>query len=546
MQHCLENYEDKQASIAPYFIDIWGSLKYEVRNGESEDTIWATLEVLKTLATRLEGDNLRDYTLTVTRDCVTDLSNITYAGPSGRLLVAVMSASPSAFVMMVAPTITHLKENLRRPKTPDHNQDLLKILHVVLETRLLLSGVAMTDQEKTEFAAVDSVFKNLYNDVLRNPVQAGSKNASGEDELMTSMRAVQAVGALVGQVSVPTVVDPTASSRLLPDSVCLEVCNDLFTIFTQTGWSREKKRGTDDVLNETTRSLHRVVEAYPDGFGMLLDQSMSIIRGECLGNSPSAVSAIRTLGPLQAFVGCSTLPKAPAQSLDRFLRLSVAFANELIAAIDANSDPTIRSALSAGIESAFRYFNEACAAAQPDASAFTYGGSWVEHITSRYPSLSKLGSQTADEVMTDAASSRSLTVEETRQDFLLAGLAITRQVYLSVTVGSTSESNQGVTLRQSSSDKAAEHRFLHHVASLAGFLIHEMTEAQQTAVGAQDLALNLFQGDVVDISAVQQGDASSDAKWDWFVTGETNVLAFGMFEALRPASVAALVRYLCS
>lgn len=543
MQHCLEKYEDRKASIAPYFADIWGSLKYEVRNGESEDTIWATLEVLKTLATRLEGDNLRDYTLTVTRDCVTDLSNITYTAPSGRLLVAVLSANPSAFVMMVAPTITHVKDNLRHPKTPDHSQDLLMILHVVLETRLLLSGLQMTDQEKSEFSAIDSVFKNLYADVLKSRIQAGSKTTAGEDELKIAMRAVQAAGALIGQITVLPVIaveDKTAHTRLLPDSVCLEMCNDLFTIFSQTGWTGEKKRSTDDVLNETTRALHRATEAYPEGFSILLDQSISIIQDAWTKDRAGAASAIRTLGPLLAFVGGSSLPKSPTHSLDRFLKLVVAFATELLAAIDAGADPKIRSALAAGVESVFRYFNDTCALSEVDASPFAFDGSWVQHIGSKYPTLEHLGTQTSDMGLSASAVKPTESASETRQDFLLVGLAIARQVYLRVTESqaAASGSAQSLSIRQTklSSDKASEYQFLHHVSALAGFVVHEMTEAQQSSLHAEDVALTLFH-DGQEATISQTGE-----EWDWLVSGDTSVLSFGILEALRPVSVTALVR----
>jgi DNA repair/transcription protein MET18/MMS19 len=229
------------------------------------------------------------------------------------------------------------------------------------------------------------------------------------------------------------------------------------------------------------------------------------------------------------------LPKAPTPSLERFLRLATAFANELLAAIEAGADPNIRSALAAGVESVFWYFNEACAVPETDASAFDSEGSWVKHILSRYPALEQLGTQTSTETV---AGSSPRGLSEVRQDFLLASLAIARQVYLSIT--EPVAGSHAVTLRQSlmSQNHAAEHQFLHHVASLAGFVVHEMTEVQQSSVQAEELALNLFQEDAVDISNAVPG---SDDKWDWFIAGETNVLAFSIFEALRPTSVARLV-----
>ena len=551
LQHCLESYDDKKASVAPYFKDIWGSLKYEVRNGEIEDTIWATLEVLKTLATRLDGDDLRDYTLTVTRDCVVDLSNITYTAPSGRLLIAVLSANPSAFLLMASPTITHLKENLRHPKTPDHNQDLLRILHVLLETRLLLSNVAMSAEQKKEFNSINDIFKNLYAEVLKTPVQAGSRSSSTEDELKISMRAVQAAGALVCQVKpIPTVSDASEKApypRLLEDSICLEICNDLFTIFTQTAWAPQKQRSTDDVLNETARALQRAIEVYSVGFERLRDQAISIIRHEWSNNGAAAVPAIRALGPLLAFVGCSKLSGDAGASLKEFEQLSIRLTTELVDAIKAGADPAARSAIAAAIESVFRYFNDACPASAADAAPFSFGdkGSWLKYIQSKLTALESLeegNPSTATEVVEGVS---DVATGGVRQQYLLAGLAIARSIYRHVTEvapGSTC----GIRVKDDfrSSDISAEYQFLHHVASLAGFIIHEMSEQQQVSLAVQDFALNIFQEEVTSVPADQRLTLSdADERWDWLITGDASVLSFSILEVLRPASIAALVRY---
>ncbi|PHH62379.1 hypothetical protein CDD81_7175 [Ophiocordyceps australis] len=175
MKACVEQYDCPQESVAPYIDRIWNCLKYEVRNGEVEDCIWATLEVFKAVTTKLTGDKRRDYSLTVTRDCIMELSNSTYTASAGRLLVSVMSSSVGAFVLMVTPTITHIKENLRHPKSAMHSHELLKILRVILETRQFLAGTDMTNQDRRDFATVDTVFSTLYGDVYQSLIQKSVK-----------------------------------------------------------------------------------------------------------------------------------------------------------------------------------------------------------------------------------------------------------------------------------------------------------------------------------------------------------------------------------
>src|SRR5690242_5335897 len=105
LKACVTSYSHPAQSVHPYIDDIWTNLKYEVRNGEVEETIQATLEVIRALAKRLEGKALTDFVLTVQRECVDDLSNPTYTAQAGKLLMAVLSASPEAFAIMVYPIV---------------------------------------------------------------------------------------------------------------------------------------------------------------------------------------------------------------------------------------------------------------------------------------------------------------------------------------------------------------------------------------------------------------------------------------------------------
>lgn len=528
---CLEEYRDSKEAIIPYTNRIWTSLKYEVRNGEIEDTIWATLEVLKTLATRLTGDDLRDYTLTVTRDCVADLATPMYTTAAGRLLVSVLSANPSTFVLMVAPIITHIKENLRHPKSPTHSQDLLKILRIVLETRLLLTGVEMSDQERDDFAAVDGVFKTLYSDVYKSPLELSKKSDASDEDFKLSTEAAQGVGALAGQKEVQSLAPSISDAKLLlPASTCSESCETLFDITTIHWNERARRMGADDLVNESTQALQRIIQAYPEGFQSLISKGSSILRHSVTDFTHDSLDTIQSLGPLLAYVGCSTLSENLTQSLAQYIQTMRAIELELLAAIDQAASPRLWCALIAGIHSAVRYFNDACL--ERDAKAGAVDGLLsLDTITVKYPQLS------SENVSSEADSTSSRpslsSVSEARSDALLIGLHITGSLYRRTTKTAETGSYLALSDDFKNSEPQHERRYLYLLSELAGFIVHELSESQQASLEVEKYALNLFREEEIKLS--------ESSSWSWLTRGDLSVLSLGVLEAVRPTRIAKLV-----
>lgn len=279
---------------------------------------------MKAATTRLKGDELRGYILTVARDCVDDLSNPTYTTAAGRLLISVLSASASAFVLMVSTAVAHIKENLRHSKSPTHTHDLLKILRVVLETRLLLTKVPMTSQENHDFAATDSLFTTLHEDVFRNLVQMGSKMEVYYDDIKISTEAVQGVAALVcQQAGNPSAIREgqgwANSGLLLPDGTCAAICDALFSIASRSCGEMSRKAGSDELVNEAIKALHRAIEAYPLGFRPMVQQCVAIFRENYANPSPESIAAIQSLCSILSFVGCSALRPPLRNGMTNFL-----------------------------------------------------------------------------------------------------------------------------------------------------------------------------------------------------------------------------------
>ncbi|KAI9167519.1 MMS19 nucleotide excision repair protein [Paramyrothecium foliicola] len=547
---CLDNYAHPEQSVTPYVNQIWGSLKYEVRNGEIEDTIWATLEVLKSLATRLKEDDLRDYSLTVTRDCVNDLSNPTYTSSAGRLIISVLSANARAFVLMAAPTITHIKDNLRHPKSPLHTQDLLKILHVLLETRILLVNTEMSAADASDFGAVDAMFKPLYEDVYRAQLAAARKENPLYDDLKTATQAVQGAGALVCQQSAKASnalggLGNSTPALLLPESTCSDISDTLFAIVADASLGKVRSEAADELVNETTKALERVARTYTSCFKPLVNQGMKLVRDSWHENQQNPAEAIQNLCLALAFVGCSELPQSPADGLGHFLYFAQTIMAELLAAIDQQTDPSIWCSLVTGLQSAARYFNDACLAKNPDRTQAFVDAPWVEAITQKYPSLTSLGAA-VEETGWSASSS---SVSEIRNDFLLIGLYIVKQLYQRATRLQDGPGTSGLILSQdfANEDVPSQNQYLHLISGLAGFIVHELSEPQQLSLQVERYAVNLFHEDSIALpqapsqSQEQVVSANNISPWSWLVQGRVNILSIGILEALRPSGVSRLV-----
>ncbi|KAG5983425.1 hypothetical protein E4U55_008195 [Claviceps digitariae] len=533
---CLEEYQDVAESITPYTNRIWTSLKYEVRNGEIEDTIWATLEVLKTLATRLTGEDLRDYTLTVTRDCVADLATPMYTTSAGRLLVSVLSANPGSFVLIVAPAITHIKENLRHPKSHTQSLDLLKILRIILETRLLLTNVDMAEQDRTDFAAVDGAFKMLYAEVYKKPLGLAAKEEVSEEDIKLSTEAVQGLGALLGQKVVQsltlTAESSPAAQLLLPASTLSECCDALFDIATKHWDERGRRNGADDLVNEAAKTLRRIIQAYPEGFQPLMRSGTKLLRQSITNLTHESLELIQSLGPLLAYIGCSSVSEHGSECMAHYLEFTHAMMTELLAAIDGKASPRIWCALVAGIHSSVRFFNDACverdaAACQGEASTTT-----LDEIEVKYPQLCSVGSST--DIQSATASRASFTsIGDARSDALLAGLYMVGMLYKRATQPVVAKAELSLSADFGGSEAQQERRYLYLLSELANFVMHELSESQQAALGLEAFSLNLFRGNDIDT-------LNGTSSWNWLTHGPVNILSLGILEALRPSRVAKL------
>jgi DNA repair/transcription protein MET18/MMS19 len=474
-----------------------------------------------------------------------------------------MSATPAAFILMVSPAITHIKENLRHPRTPGHSQDLFKVLHVILETRLLLVGLDMSGSERSDFAAIDTVFKTLYDDVYRNPVTQGGKADATYDDIKLATEAVQGAGALVCQRPANRFIgaeESQADGKLLPEDTCQQICDALFSNIIQSITESFQSRTTnsDELINETAKALQRAIQSFSQGYSSLVEQAMTVVRS-WKTQGLDAIPAIQALGPLLGYIGCSELPRVPAEGLKNFLLLTCSLYSELHAAINSKADIKIWCALLASIQAASRNFNDACKPAELVNEHSAFIDQWAAGISNKYPVLEKLGT---DHITPDILDRQTLvkdvtlSVSQVRGDFLLIALFVVQSLYHKATKCVNEHSITGGKALDLSEDfsganVASESQYLHLLATLAGFVLVEMTEDQQLAIGAHNYTLHLFQSDFITTPTTMvephsteslESIAEKGSVWDWLTTGRLSVLSFGILESLRPSGVSKLVR----
>ncbi|UNI25090.1 hypothetical protein JDV02_010794 [Purpureocillium takamizusanense] len=551
---CLEKYTGADQSISAFVNRIWSSLKYEVRNGEVEDTINATLEVMRTLTTRLKGDELRDFCLNVTRDCVEDLSNPTYTAASGRLLVSVLSASTAAFVLIVAPAITHIKDNLRHPKSPAHSRDLHKILHIILETRLLLADIEMTDAERADFAAVDSIFRSLYTDVYGNPVKLAKDANSSYDDIKLATEAVQGIGALARQFAV-TKRDAPGSAQpdahlLLPGTTCAEICESLFDIISLPRHNQSQKAASDELVNESIKALERSIHGYPPGYLPLTARVAAAIRhSDPTASAETSLSAQR-LCSILSVVGFSDMRSSQSNAMKHFLALVGTVYNELSTAMDTRPDPEFWGTLVDALLVALQYFDEACNNLLGDHvwSERLSENPWSPEFTSRYPELGSFDSDVSSpsnqvfavpDAQKDISAIRE-SISRLNDDGLLIVLGVCRQLYRRATKSlSLPSGNKGLCFTYSfSGTDTPTLRYLHQLSNLASHVINKMSSKNLSCYGMATWALTLFRDE--DVSLAPGGDPSRDELVDWLVLGPLSILSAGLLRNMPAAVIAQL------
>ncbi|KXH67902.1 hypothetical protein CSAL01_05264 [Colletotrichum salicis] len=504
MTACLSSYEHVQQGVSPFTDKIWDSLKYEVRNGEIEDTINATLEVIRTVAKRLTGDELRDFALTVQRDCLEDLSNPIYTAASGKLLISVHSAKPAAFALMISPSVTHIKENLRHTKSPDHTKNLLILLNSLLELRLALIGgdVELNAEDAEAFKSTEPLLAPIYKQTYLPLFQKALQDTAQPEDIAIGQKATTGLGLMVCQRAAQT---GQSNQPMLPEETLAEICDNLATLALQAPDEPAKDKNQLKISDEAAIALQKAMMAHPPAQAKLIAICFQVC--DAYSTSPSAKTLDRVHDVLKynlarmTYVFCSQCPRS--EKLKLYTSFLEALLVNLHKMMDVKADPKIWSVIATYIFSAMLQFKEAAKEhiSHPVKNNFSdkrFDNNWVSYVANRFTNLPR---RPDDRIDVMELIDESNEVDNLQGDLALINLYVTRQLYRRATKIVSYANNSELSLalsddfdRKDPEDKNEEDAYLHHLSSIATFTIQHMSEYQQTNLLLNEEVVTLFRG----------------------------------------------------
>ncbi|EXF73011.1 hypothetical protein CFIO01_11772 [Colletotrichum fioriniae PJ7] len=504
MTACLSSYEHVQQGVTPFTNKIWDSLKYEVRNGEIEDTINATLEVIRTIAKRLSGDELRDFALTVQRDCLEDLSNPIYTAASGKLLISIHSAKPAAFALMISPSVTHIKENLRHTKSPDHTKNLLILLNSLLELRSALIGgdVELSVEDAEAFKSTEPLLAPIYKQTYLPLFQKALQDIAQPEDITIGQQATKGLGLMVCQKAAQT---GQSNQPMLPEETLNEICDNLATLALQAPDEPAKDRNQLKISDEAAIALQKATMAHPPAQPKLIDICFRVC--DAYSAAPSAKNLDSMHNVLKhnlarlTYVFCSESPRS--EKLELYTYLMQALLVNLYKMQDAKADPKIWSVIATYIFSAMIQFKEGAKGviSLPVKNNFSdtrFDYNWVSYVANRFPNLPRLPD---DQIVSMQVMDESNEVDNLQGDFALINLYVTRQLYRRATKIISYADNSELSLalsddfgKKDPEDKNEEDAYLHRLSNIAVFTIQHMSEYQQTNLLLNEEVVTLFRG----------------------------------------------------
>ncbi|KAF2964661.1 hypothetical protein GQX73_g8911 [Xylaria multiplex] len=280
---CLVKYEHPKQSVVPHADQIWGSLKYEVRNGEIQDIIKATLKVLCSLTMRLDGENLQSFLDNNWRDLKEDISDSKYTAQAGRLLIALVGATPQSFALLMPRALDHIKKNIKQNASVIHKRHLIALMSSIVKLRLHLasdSDFNRYDPEDGTLLSDDLFGDSLFHDLYSPFWEEHSVSSSPIEYIGILREAMQGLSALVGQISTGN----GPAQRLCSDYTCETIIGLLakpVVVCPLKGpkyFDLVEERVPQDLFDAGEEVLRNAVPLYPPSFRYLLLQFLSSIK----------------------------------------------------------------------------------------------------------------------------------------------------------------------------------------------------------------------------------------------------------------------------
>jgi DNA repair/transcription protein MET18/MMS19 len=511
---CLKSYKNPTQSINPHVDLIWNSLKYEIRNGEVEESVEKAGQTIHTMASRLEGEVVRKFSLTVLRHCVDDLENPTYTHSACQLLDYTASASPTTWEIIMNPALAHVKDNLKRTKSTNHTKDLLSFVNRVLERRRALSrelGPTMTTATAGYLTSSDAAISLLYDDTYLSTFQSIRREEKKTDEMDIYSKVAEGMSLLACQMK----IDPSGSGNefLLNEESRSKIFADLLNIILS---SESLHAAYSKLVVNMIGFASDIVVVNPLSFKIAVEKWFKLsnvnqnfeshaedLNSAISSDAEIASRQISEFGSRLAMIACKKLPVLGDPAAN-FVSLAAVLLESFRVEL-SSPEPYCGKLISyiKIIAVAIHVLDMAFEDKRAVDDKLFSGFNWVEYVHQYYPELPDISA----DYQVDATSAKAQPESSTGYSrFLLTSLFVLRQLYRRATT--LVKSGSTIVLEQSldiSKLKGSANIF-YELSLLASCVISKIPPDQQKSLNIFEEVVYLFRGDdSLNLGTIKQG-----------------------------------------
>lgn len=561
LDSCLERCEHPSRGITPFTNQIWNSLKYEVRNGEVREIVDSTLNVMRTLSSRLAAtpratpagmtqheDPLEVFTAIVMGDCLEDLANPSYTKPAGLLIESVMGAHARSFALMLPGTLDAIAANLREPRTSAHAQACLGFLASLLDSRArLIRESAGRDQPGSlhDLGALDSlVLDRTYAALTRSWKDNNVENPDA-DHIATLKEATRGLAALACQPRAPTAAGTSVllCSGRECDQICAMISDRIVNIFNLASSPDTGPR--IELADVAVVALRDIVGFYPSGYSIMLSRATSTIQDRHWGDRPSrnSLDMLKTLLLRLSYIGCSDLPSS-GHPLQHFHLFALSMQQLTFWYLGQRVRFDVPTITASAVYNAFMLFRDACLCRGLLTRRDMITASWsrlTAGFDHRFPDFPSTGQRTPEAGPDPDEEPEREVASDVFRDYLECSLSLLTRFYrraiayaldpapgprLSLDFGNTNN----IPIVTTAQETDLQDIYLHQLADMATFVIRDLEQEEQMSLQIPEEAFNLFGAGRPPITWLSAHD-----------DGRTNVLSLGLLRGLRAHPLSQMV-----
>lgn len=541
--------------ILPSVPGIWNCLKYEVRNGESQEAIQETLLVFEAISRRLSDSSdlghLKQFVDTIWDDCADDfLDNPAYTEQLGSILISVARVRLAAFHLISPRVISAVRRAIAQPKSLAHTKTFLLTLNNLLRARRqVVPALSTTGSSETYGDEPVPPVRELYFKVLHdNAVQDPDK-----EQVRICEEVLRGLSQIAAQRRPSD--DGTEYTTDCDEDAFKEICATLIYYTLNAFNVQPSPPGSlrDSIEASAVEALRDIVRYYPQGYGKMVSDLLNEVAKRDWADFPAerSVDALHSSVERLRIIGCTAIPESSAAVVN-----FAAFIGGMLKILGmlSTSQASLRiqarvlEAICLGVRS-FALIDPVRAALKRTEGPGQSKPSWklasveaaVGKVLPTFPNLVQGDIDRFDPCQLTHLMSKEPNVEDAAfaVAFLQLGVFLVAQIYQHATV---IEGVTGLGLRGalripptegSETEGVWRDRYLCEAARVATTVLRELDVSAQTELNLHEQVLACFHP--LDPSAPRPNG------WNYHLNDMISALSWGIANAIRPEVVLELV-----